>query len=127
VRAWPSIDPATGRVAIVVWNGTLDQGILDRPVQRALLRRRVRLRVDGLRPGLYRVRHRRVDDATSNLAVNATWLGVRGWPTAEQWATLRSTDHLEDADLPSTMDVARSVRLTVDLPMPSLSLIELES
>jgi xylan 1,4-beta-xylosidase len=127
VRAWPSIDPDTGRVAIVVWNGTLDQGILERPVQRALLRRRVRLRVDGLRPGLYRVRHRRVDDATSNLAVNATWLGVRDWPTAEQWATLRSTDHLEDADLPSTLDAARSVRLTVDLPMPSLSLIELES
>jgi xylan 1,4-beta-xylosidase len=127
VQAWPSIDPETGRFAVVVWNGTLDRGVLDRPVQRALLRRKVRLSIDDLRPGLYRVRHRRVDDVTSNLAVNAKWIGVREWPTDEQWTMLRSTDHLEDIDLPYTVDIARSFRLTLDLPMPSLSLIELES
>jgi xylan 1,4-beta-xylosidase len=127
VQAWPSIDPDTGRVAVVVWNGALDRGVFDRPVQRALLRRRIRLCIDDLRPGLDRVRHRRVDDVTSNLAVNAKWLGVGDWPSDDQWATLRSTDHLEDVDLPSTVDVARSFRLTLDLPMPSLSLIELES
>ena len=30
VQAWPSLDEDTGRVAVAVWNGTLDQGVLGR-------------------------------------------------------------------------------------------------
>jgi xylan 1,4-beta-xylosidase len=127
VRAWPSIDPATGRFAVVIWNGTLDQSVLDRPDRRRELHRSVRLRIDGLRRRMYRLRHRRLDDTNSNLAATAGWLGVDGWPTPAQWQRLRAADRLADIDLPSTVDaVGGSVRLDLELPMPSLSLIEVE-
>lgn len=126
VRAWPSVDPETGRVAVVVWNGTLDQGVLDRPAQRRRLGRDVRLRLGGLPGGAYTLRHRRLDDETSDLAATARRLGVDGWPTGEQWAALRAADTLADAASPRTVtpDDGR-LALTLTLPMPSLSLLEL--
>ncbi|MFF5175778.1 xylan 1,4-beta-xylosidase [Micromonospora sp. NPDC000089] len=126
VRAWPSIDPGSGRVAVVLWNGTLDQGVLDRPEQRDRLARSVRLRIDNLPHAVYRLRHRRLDDETSNLAATAARLGVDGWPTDAQWAALRAADQLADAVPPT--DVAPdggTLRLPMELPMPSLSLLEL--
>ncbi|WBB68567.1 xylan 1,4-beta-xylosidase [Micromonospora sp. WMMD812] len=125
VRAWPSVDPDTGRVAVVLWNGTLDQGVLDRPAQRARLGRTVRLRVGGLDGGAYALRHRRLDEETSNLAATARRLGVDGWPTEEQWAGLRAADLLADAAPPVTVtpDDGRLV-VPLTLPMPSLSLVE---
>ncbi|MGQ5261153.1 GH39 family glycosyl hydrolase [Micromonospora sp. ZYX-F-536] len=126
VRAWPSVDPRTGRVAVVLWNGTLDQGVLDRPDQRDRLHRSVRLRVDGLSHGAYELRHRRLDEHTSNLAATARRLRVDVWPTDEQWAALRAADHLADAVPPATVTPDRgTVALPVALPMPSISLLEL--
>ncbi|WNM39232.1 xylan 1,4-beta-xylosidase [Micromonospora halotolerans] len=126
VRAWPSIDPDTGRIAVVLWNGTLDQGVLDRPDQRARLERTVRWRIDGLPHGAYEVRHRRLDEQTSNLSAAARRLGVDGWPTDEQWAALRAADRLADATPPVTLAPDRgTVGLSVTLPMPSMSLLEL--
>ncbi|MGS2616617.1 GH39 family glycosyl hydrolase [Micromonospora sp. LZ34] len=126
VRAWPSVDPETGRVAVLLWNGTLDQGVLDRPAQRERLGRAVRLRIDRLPAGAYRVRHRRLDDETSSLAATARRLGVRDWPTPAQWAALRAADHLADAEPPRTAAPdGGTLRLPVTLPMPSLSLLEL--
>ncbi|RKN36373.1 GH39 family glycosyl hydrolase [Micromonospora musae] len=126
VRAWPSIDPETGRVAVVVWNGTLDQGVLGRPEQRRRLERTVRIRLGGLGRGAYLLRHRRVDDETSNLTATARRLGVDGWPTEEQWRALRAADTLADASPPVTVtpDDGR-LTLSSTLPMPSLSLLEL--
>ncbi|MEU8298678.1 xylan 1,4-beta-xylosidase [Micromonospora sp. NPDC048909] len=126
VRAWPSVDPQTGRVAVLLWNGTLDQGVLDRPEQRRRLTRTVRLRIDGLTAGAYQLRHRRLDERTSNLAATARRLGVDGWPTAEQWAGLRAADQLADAAPPTTLtpDEGHLV-LPMILPMPALSLVEL--
>ncbi|MEH0985391.1 GH39 family glycosyl hydrolase [Micromonospora sp. CPCC 205556] len=126
VRAWPSLDPDTGRIAIVLWNGTLDQGVLDRPDQRDRLERSVRLRIDGLPHGAYEVRHRRLDEQTSNLSATARRLGVGRWPTDEQWAALRAADRLADATPPVTLTPDRgTVGLPVTLPMPSISLLEL--
>ncbi|ROT28194.1 xylan 1,4-beta-xylosidase [Micromonospora sp. HM5-17] len=127
VRAWPSIDPATGRVAVVVWNGTLDQGVLDRPAShRRWLDRRVRLRIEGLAASAYRLRHRRLDDETSNLGATARRLGVTAWPSEEQWARLRAADRLADVHPPYRVTPGDgAVDLTVPLPMPSMSLIEL--
>ncbi|MGK5740451.1 GH39 family glycosyl hydrolase [Micromonospora sp. URMC 103] len=126
VRAWPSLDPETGRVAVVLWNGTLDQGVLDRPAQRRRLGRAVRLRLGGLGSGPYEVRHRRLDDETSNLAATARRLGVDGWPTDEQWAGLRAADTLADAAPRATVtpDDGR-LSLPIALPLPALSLVEL--
>ncbi|MFC3502529.1 xylan 1,4-beta-xylosidase [Micromonospora krabiensis] len=126
VRAWPSVDPDTGRVAVVLWNGTLDQGVLARSAQRARLDRSVRLRVGGLGAGTYEVRHRRLDEETSNLAATARRLGVHGWPTGEQWAGLRAADHLADAAPPTIVTPADGrLVLPLTLPMPSVSLVEL--
>ncbi|MEV4657010.1 xylan 1,4-beta-xylosidase [Micromonospora sp. NPDC049301] len=126
VRAWPSVDPRTGRVAVVLWNGTLDQGVLDRPDQRDRLHRSVRLRLDGLPHAAYELRHRRLDEHTSNLRATAHRVGVDGWPTDEQWAALRAADHLADATPPVTVTPDRgTVALPVALPMPSMSLLEL--
>ncbi|MFC4018410.1 xylan 1,4-beta-xylosidase [Micromonospora sp. GCM10011542] len=126
VRAWPSLDPDTGRIAVVLWNGTLDQGVLDRPDQRARLQRSVRLRIDGLPHGAYEVRHRRLDDQTSNLSATARRLGVDGWPTDAQWAALRAADRLADATPPVTRTPDRgTLELPVTLPLPSISLLEL--
>ncbi|GAB3933226.1 hypothetical protein GCM10027614_03750 [Micromonospora vulcania] len=122
VRVWPSVDPQTGRVAVVLWNGTLDQGVLDHD----RLHRSVRLRVDGLAYGAYELRHRRLDEQTSNLAGTARRLGVDGWPTDEQWDALRAADRLADTTPPTTLTPDRgSVELSVTLPMPSISLLEL--
>ena len=67
VEAWASGDP-DGRVAIAVWNGTLDQSKAagDRALDRS-----VTLEVKGLRPGTYELRHHRVDARHSNIV--RTW------------------------------------------------------
>ncbi|MBM7489551.1 xylan 1,4-beta-xylosidase [Micromonospora luteifusca] len=126
VRAWPSLDPETGRIAVVLWNGTLDQGVLDRPDQRDRLERSVRLRIDGLPHGAYEVRHRRLDERTSNLSATARRIDIDEWPTDEQWAGLRIADRLADATPPVIRTPDRgTLGLPVTLPMPSMSLLEL--
>ena len=68
----------TERVAVAVWNGTLQQH--DWAQSRDDLRRAVRLELDGLPAGRYDVRLRQVGPDHSNLARNATELGVTEWP-----------------------------------------------
>ncbi|MFB9236517.1 xylan 1,4-beta-xylosidase [Plantactinospora siamensis] len=126
VQAWPSVDPDTGRVAVLLWNGTLDQGVLDRPDRRAALRRAVTLRLTGLPARGYRVRHRRLDDDTSNLSATARRLGVTDWPDERQWRALRVADRLSDVPAPArAAPTDGTLSLPVDLPMPALSLLEL--
>jgi xylan 1,4-beta-xylosidase len=116
VEVWASRDD--DRVAIALWNGTLDQSKVDGS---DLLARTVRLTLDGLPDGPWVVRESRVDAGHSNIA--ALWSSMSDgadWPTDEQWATLRAADRLAVTERPldgSTLDV--------DLPNPSIVLIEL--
>jgi xylan 1,4-beta-xylosidase len=124
VEAWGSRDPADGRVAVALWNVTLDQ---TRSTGEPQLDRNLTLRVQGLPERTWNLRHARVDLERSNIA--AVWERMSGgadWPDEGQWASLREANRLEE------LEPARQVRpeggvveLTFDLPMPSLSLIEL--
>jgi xylan 1,4-beta-xylosidase len=111
-----------GRVAIALWNGTLDQAKADGD---PLLDRTVTVTIDGFEPErpLW-LRHRRVDATHSNIA--ADWSG-EAWPDEEGWRRLHARDQLEDLEPPKSLvpDRRGSVRLSFELPMPAVSLIEL--
>ncbi len=91
VEAWASSDP-DGRVAIAVWNGTLDQS---KGAGVRALDRSVTLRVEGLRPGTYELRHHRVDARHSNIVRTWKRLGRPDWPDDAGWTRLRAADRLE--------------------------------
>jgi xylan 1,4-beta-xylosidase len=120
VEAWPTAGP-DGRVAIAIWNGTLDQAKADGD---PLLDRTVQLAVDGLPAGRVRIRHRRVDASHSNIA--AHWDGG-DWPDDAGWDRLHARDTLDDLEPERTVTVGTDgrVRVEIALPMPSISLIEL--
>jgi xylan 1,4-beta-xylosidase len=120
VEAWASKDP-DGRVAIALWNGTIDQSKADGD---ALLDRDVSLNVDGLDPGPVRIRHRRVDANHSNIASH--WDGG-DWPDESAWTRLRAADRLDELEPERRLSIGADGRLSLDfnLPMPSVSLIEL--
>jgi xylan 1,4-beta-xylosidase len=96
VETWASADP-DGRIAVAVWNGTLDQSKADGS---EALDRRVTLEVRGLQPGTYEIRHDRVDARHSNII--ATWerLGRPDWPDDAGWTRLRAADRLEALETP---------------------------
>jgi xylan 1,4-beta-xylosidase len=123
VEAWGSRDP-DGRVAVALWNVTLDQ---TRSAGEPLLDRRVDLRVEGLAGRAYELRHLRVDLERSNIA--AVWDAMAGgadWPDDHQWAALRQANRLEELE-PARQVLAEggAVEVAFDLPMPSVSLVEL--
>ncbi|KQY46971.1 xylan 1,4-beta-xylosidase [Cellulomonas sp. Root137] len=120
VEAWASRDgdDDVSRVAVALWNGTLDQGKVDGS---AALDRTVHLVLDGLPPGSWTVRESRIDADHSNIA--AVWSSLSegaDWPTDDQWATLRAADRLAVTERPldgSSIDV--------HLPNPAIVLVEL--
>jgi xylan 1,4-beta-xylosidase len=120
VDAWATRD-RNGRLAIAVWNGTIDQS---KASGDALLDRSVRLEVEGLTPGPVRVRHRRIDADHSNIARH--WEGG-DWPDDAGWTKLRTLDHLEELEPSRTHDVGPDGRLGIgfELPMPAVSLLEI--
>ena len=127
VEAWASRDSggAQGdRVAVAIWNGTLDQtktgGADD-------LGRHVTLEVRGLAPGDYRAEHHRVDHAHSNIVRTWEALGGGDWPTPDAWGQLRAADRLETLGPEERISVGSDgvARLAFDLPMPAVSLVEL--
>jgi len=122
VEAWASTDP-DGRVAIALWNGTIDQS---RSTGDAELDRSITLKIQGLRFDGYELRHHRLDADHSNIVRTWERLGRPDWPDAAGWDTLEAADRLET--LEPNREVAPdggSVVLTFDLPMPSMSLVEL--
>jgi xylan 1,4-beta-xylosidase len=123
VEAWATRDD-DGRIAVAVWNGTLDQ---TKQEGSPALGRDVTLEIEGLVPGRYRLRHRRIDLEHSNVSAVAADLGVAGWPDARQWDELRRRDGLEDLEPERELRVADDGRAGVafHLPMPGVSLIEL--
>jgi xylan 1,4-beta-xylosidase len=115
----------TGRVTAVIWNGTVD---VSKSEGLALLDREVTMTIIGLDASEYRVRHRRLDHEHSDL--NASWQRIadgRAWPDEDDWRQLFERDVLEDYE-PPTRHRAEGGRLTLTfpLPMPSVSLVELE-
>ena len=125
VEAWGSRDPGDGRVAVALWNVTLDQ---TRSTGEPLLDRPVRLRVEGLTAPAYELRHLRVDLERSNIA--AVWESMSGgadWPDEEQWAALRQANRLEELEPARRVEPKSGVaELAFELPMPSVSLVELD-
>jgi xylan 1,4-beta-xylosidase len=122
VEAWASGDP-DGRVAIAVWNGTLDQSKAagDRALDRSLT-----LTVKGLQPGTYELRHHRVDARHSNIVRTWERLGRPDWPDDAGWTHLRAADHLEALEPPRQVRADRGrLDLGFELPMPAMSLVEL--
>jgi xylan 1,4-beta-xylosidase len=93
----------------------------------SLLDRDVTLRVDGLDPGRWTVRHHRVDETHSN--VRQAWEARGGgtWPDEPGWAALHESDRLKvlEPDREVIVGDDGRVELTFPMPMPSLSLVEL--
>jgi xylan 1,4-beta-xylosidase len=114
-----------GRLAIVVWNGTVD---VTKATGAPALDRKVTLRLSGLRDEGYRLGHRRLDETHSNLVARWAELGEGAdWPNEMQWAELHAADRLEELEPPREVEaVDGSIELRFALPMPSVSLIELE-
>lgn len=114
-----------GRVTILVWNGTVD---VTKAAGDVLLERTASLEIDGLGGASYRLRHRRVDDQHSNLV--RTWRELGGdadWPDDEQWEALRIANVLEELEPERQVAPDRgTLNLRLLLPMPSISLIEIE-
>ena len=122
VEAWASRD-ADGRVAIAIWNGTLDQSKTGGDER---LARDVTLVVDGLPERRYTLRHRRLDFDHSNIQAVWTRLGGSDWPDEAGWARLRAADRLDDLETERVAEVVRGrIELQFGLPMPAISLIEL--
>jgi xylan 1,4-beta-xylosidase len=122
VEAWASSDP-DGRVAIAVWNGTLDSS-KGRGVR--ALGRSVTLDVAGLPSATYELRHHRVDARHSNIVQAWRRLGRPDWPDAAGWARLHESDRLQTLGRRRRVDAPGGrVSLAFELPMPAVSLIEL--
>ena len=112
------------RITIVAWNGTVD---VTKAEGEPRLDRSVTLTISGLDARRYQLRHRRLDHAHSNLV--AAWADVGGtadWPDEGQWLELAARDRLEELEPERTIEVADdSIERTFELPMPSVSLVEL--
>jgi xylan 1,4-beta-xylosidase len=127
VQAWAARH-GNGRVDVLVWNGTLDQGKIG---QDDALGRTITLRVTGLPDHDHEVRHHRIDEQHSN--VWNTWdeLGGadRAWPRDEQeWARLRAANRLDELAPPQRLrPTGGTIELRFELPMPAVSHIELSA
>jgi xylan 1,4-beta-xylosidase len=123
-RDWAGVD--AGRVAIAIWNGSLDQTKTDGD---DALSRHVGLEITGLEPGAYRLEHHRVDREHSNIARRWEALDGGDWPTPDQWERLRSADRLEEFGPEEQISVGSDGRahLEFELPMPAISFVELRA
>jgi len=122
VEAWASADP-DGRVAIALWNGTLDQS---RTADDPGLDRSISLTIEGLGAEAYGLRHHRVDTDHSNIVQTWQAMGRPDWPDAAGWEVLHGADRLATLESPTSITPdGRRMTLTFDLPMPAMSLVEL--
>jgi len=115
---------ADGRVSVVTWNATIDHAKVGGD---PLLDRTVALAIDGLGAGRWRVHHWRVDETHSNIARDWQELSNgRDWPDDATWIELRRRNVLAELEPERVTEaVAGRLELTFELPMPSVSLIEL--
>ena len=124
IDAIATSDP-DGTLALVAWNGTVD---VTKAGGDPLLDRDVDVTIAGLPPGRYRVRHRRIDEHHSN--IGRAWERLSAgqpWPDEVGWKALRAADLLEQLEPPVEVSTdAGALQLEFKLPMPSISLVELE-
>jgi xylan 1,4-beta-xylosidase len=110
-----------GRVAVLVWRHADDQyAVDDDPAE-------VDLRVDGLAPGDWTLSHWRIDAGHSNSHTVWQDLGAPQDPTPEQLATIADRQGLErySDDTTVTVEDGQNLSLTVELPLPAVSLLAL--
>lgn len=113
-----------GRIAILVWNGTLDQSKAEAEFEH--LARSVDLGISRLAERKYRVRHSRIDSVHSNIMVAWDKLGRPDWPDERGWAELATADRLEELESERTITPTdERLRLEIELPMPAVSFLEL--
>lgn len=120
VDAWATRKP-DGSIHILAWNGTLDQSKIQGD---PLLNRRLVIRIEQLESRIYHCSLTRIDDTHSNIASH--WI-EDGWPTTEQWQRLREWDRLDEEVLPDVTPVDGAVQMEIELPMPGVIWIGMES
>lgn len=111
-----------GRIAAAVWRHTDDQYRTDESTTP------VALTVRGVDPGTYRLTHHRIDAEHSNSHTVWQELGAPQVPTPEQLARIHAREGLEELAPPTDVQVKPGsvLALTVDLPLPAVSLLMLE-
>ncbi|PRY10867.1 GH39 family glycosyl hydrolase [Kineococcus rhizosphaerae] len=115
-----SADPA-GRVSLLVWRHTDDQYQQDEAAAP------VTVRVENLPDGTYAVHHHRIDAAHSNAHTVWTALGSPQNPTEDQIAAIKDRQGLEEfAPVQDVTVSGGTFTSTVELPLPSVSLLVLE-
>jgi xylan 1,4-beta-xylosidase len=111
-----------GRVCVLAWNLTLEQGKAHGDPR---LAREVRL-VLPVPAGSHTVTHHRIDAGHSNIV--AAWermSGGRSWPDGDQWQQLRAANTLDQLRAPETRTAgADGITLEFSLPMPGVSFVE---
>ncbi|MEV8375552.1 xylan 1,4-beta-xylosidase [Kribbella sp. NPDC056861] len=113
VEAWASRD--RDRVAVLVWNLTLDQSKADGAPE---LARTVTVAVPGVDPG-WEVTATTLAAGSGDLVEVATELGIGDWPRAEEWAALAERSALTTESVQS-----ENSTVTISLLMPSAVLLE---
>jgi xylan 1,4-beta-xylosidase len=107
------------RVAILVWRHTDDQYAADSTTTR------VDLVLEDLAPGCWTLQHFRIDRDHSNSHTIWRSLGCPQDPTADQLARIAARQGLERFADDTPIEVESSVELSLDLPLPALSLVVL--
>ena len=119
VHAWATRHE-DGTIDVLVWNGTINADLLHGDPR---LDRLISLTIDNLPAGRYRAELARIDRHHSNIV---EWLpSATAWPNEEQWATLRSHDHLDIEPLGSLTPVNGGWEIEFELPMPGVARIRL--
>ncbi len=121
VQAWATLH-RDGTVDILVWNGTINAGLVDGDMR---LDRTVRLAVEGLDPTTYQVRRARVDERHSNIVAECPDDVV--WPDEGLWARLHLADQLFEEHLPDVLPADGNAAFEFDLPMPGIVRIRLSA
>ncbi|MEX1172931.1 MAG: xylan 1,4-beta-xylosidase [Chloroflexota bacterium] len=122
VEVWATGAP-DGRVSVALWNGTMDH---DRGIGDPALDRSVSMSIEGLGAGVYDLCHYRVDTEHSNIVTTWERLGAPDWPDEAGWAELRAADRLELVEPQRQVQPGDGhLEIAFELPMPSVSLLEL--
>ncbi|RZT28500.1 xylan 1,4-beta-xylosidase [Kribbella sp. VKM Ac-2569] len=109
-----------GSVAVLIWRHIDDQYQTSQDLTPATVT------VRNLPAGSYRLRHLRIDADHSNAFTVWQQLGSPQDPTAEELATIKSRQGLEEFEAERSLTVDGDVSLEVSLPLPSASLLILE-
>ncbi len=120
VDAWASRKP-DGTIAVLVWNGTLDQSKIDGS---DLLKRQINVRIEQLEDRGYQVVLARIDSLHSNIAT--CWKSENNWPTPEQWEWLHTVNTLDEQAMPDILPVNGTAQVTFGLPMPGVVRLRLK-